>query len=387
MRNVNPQHQPPLESELQTESKEMLRSKKEYPSVSLLLPVNPQYPKVREEEKKLKAMIKKVEEKLESQVPAKIFSSLAAKFRKTLTTIDFSHLSRSLAVFVSQDKQKVIHLPFQVEEKTIIANSFELRDLLYAAKHSYHYAALSLSENKARLFWGYNHHLSEESLEELPLGITDTGGKGYSRSHKFNSISPGRNVPDQFAYREVQMEKYLHDLDKILSKQLGKKNIPLVLLGERKITDQFKAISKSTDKIIGKVDGNYDKASHHEILQRIEPSLEEKTTVMEKNAMALLDDAVSRRMSASGIAEVWKAVMEKRGRLLLVEKDYNCPAKLGGNKFTLIVNNVKENGIHIIPDAVDDIIEYVLLFGGDVIFVNNGTLPDHQRIALITYYA
>ena len=37
-------------------------------------------------------------------------------------------------------------------------------------------------------------------------------------------------------------------------------------------------------------------------------------------------------------------------------------------------------------DAVDDAIELVLKFGGDVVFVENGKLEDHSRIALITRF-
>lgn len=387
MRNVNIVNEPKTDSGLQPEALALLKAKKEYPSVSFLLPVNKQYPKVREEEKKLKAMVKKAEEKMEKELSAKMAASISEKLRKLTATLDFSHLSQSLAVFVSPVVQKVVHLTFPVEEKMIIGRTFELRDLLFAAKNSFHYIVLAISENKVRLFFGYNYSLAEVQQDDFPNGIIDTGGKGSSRTQSFSSFASSKHVSDLFDHREKQVEKYLYDIDNILSKILKEKKIPLVICGDRKVADKFRAISKNSSRIIGNADGNFDQTSEHNILAKIEPLLRGKLKTSVENTMALLEDAVSKRMCASGITEVWKAVMEKRGRLLVVEKDYRCPGKIGNNKFTLITTDLKENGSHLIPDAVDDIIEFVLLYGGEVVFVENGALPLHQRIALITYYA
>lgn len=387
MRNANLVNEPKIESGLQPDALALLKAKKEYPSVSFLLPVNKQYPKVREEEKKLKAMVKKAGEKMEKELSPKMAASISEKLLKLTATIDFSHLSQSLAVFVSPSEQKVMHLTFPVEEKMIIGRTFELRDLLFAAKTSFHYVVLAISENKVRFFLGYNLSLAEEYHEDFPNGIVDTGGKGHDRIQSFNQVSEKKHVTDLFAFREKQVEKYLYDIDNELSDILKRKNVPLVITGDRKITDKFRAISKNTSKIIGNVEGNYDQATESEMLAKVQPVLNQKLKASVENTMAILEDAVSKRMCVSGITEVWKAVMEKRGRLLVVEKDYRCPGKIGNNKFTLITTDLKENGSHLIPDAVDDVIEFVLLYGGEVVFVENGALPLHQGIALITYYA
>lgn len=387
MRNLNVIKEPQTNEGLPADVFSLFKAKKQYPSVSFLLPVNKLYPKVREEEKKLKGMVKKAGEKLAKELSAKMALSLSEKLNKTLSTIDFSHLSQSLAVFVSPVIQKVVHLTFPVEERIIIGRTFQLRDLLFAAKHSFHYIILTLSEKKARLFFGYNYQLVEEQIEDLPLGKEDTGGKGHSRTQTFSSFTSSKHVTDLFRHQEKQTEKYLYDVDNILSGILKNVNNPLIICGERKETDKFRAITKNDPCIIGTIEGNFDQATEYEILTKIEPVFREKFKTDEENTLTLLEDAVSKRMCASGISEVWKAVVEKRGRLLLVERDYHCPGKIGINKFTLITIGVKENGSHIIPDAVDDIIEYVFLYGGDVVFVKNGALKEHQGIALITYYA
>lgn len=80
-------------------------------------------------------------------------------------------------------------------------------------------------------------------------------------------------------------------------------------------------------------------------------------------------------------ADVWRVANEGRGSLLLVEKDYHAPA------------TTDEAGWHLLPadeaaapdgmdDAVDEIIETVLSKQGRVVFLENGQLETHQRIAL-----
>jgi hypothetical protein len=71
---------------------------------------------------------------------------------------------------------------------------------------------------------------------------------------------------------------------------------------------------------------------------------------------------------------------------LLVEKDYRVTGKQGKDKYTLITQGVDSSNTKNMTDAVDDLIEYTFEYGGDVAFVENGTLSEHGGIALVTYY-
>ena len=105
-----------------------------------------------------------------------------------------------------------------------------------------------------------------------------------------------------------------------------------------------------------------------------------RSTLMES-----LDRAIGEQKVASTVGEVWRFANEGRGRLLLVEEDFHVPGQLD------------ETGIHLSPaddpaapgvidDAVDEIIETVLSKQGRVVFVPNGQLATHQRIALVLRY-
>ncbi len=375
-----------IDAEETKDTREVFNAERVFPSVSILLPVNKKYPQFKDEEKKLKGLIKKAEERLRYDLSEKMASSISEKLEKTINTIDFTHLSESIAVFVSSTLQKVIHLSFPVEEKLIIGRTFELRDLLYAAKNSFHYIVLTISENKIGLYRGYNHHLEKEQNEDFPYGINDVGGKGHSREQTFTSFGSVKNVSDQKEHLEKQIEKYLRDVDAELSKVLKQTNVPVIIGGVEKEIAKFKLISKNKDSFLGFIEGNFDHSNAADILKKSEHIFQEKLMADQKKNLALLEEAVGKRTYASGVQDVWKTVMEKRGRLLVVEKDYRYAARLGKNKFTLVTTHFDEDDSREMKDVVDDIIEYTYFYGGDVAFVENGALADHSGIALITYY-
>jgi hypothetical protein len=81
---------------------------------------------------------------------------------------------------------------------------------------------------------------------------------------------------------------------------------------------------------------------------------------------------------------VWRLAQEGRGQLLLVEKNYHVPAVLSENGDLILVEAV--GGTEVIDDAVDEIIEAVLTKGGQVTLVDDGSLEEYQKIALILRY-
>jgi hypothetical protein len=74
---------------------------------------------------------------------------------------------------------------------------------------------------------------------------------------------------------------------------------------------------------------------------------------------------------------------EGRVRLLLVEDDFHYPATLDESGLVLTpAEDATAPGV--IDDAVDELIEMVMAKGGEVRFLANGSLADHQRIVALT---
>jgi hypothetical protein len=95
--------------------------------------------------------------------------------------------------------------------------------------------------------------------------------------------------------------------------------------------------------------------------------------------------AVSAQRSASTIGEVWRAAHEGRGNLLLVEEGYHYPATVDASGAHLTPAEDR-TAPGVIDDAVDDLIETVMRLNGEVVFVEDGQLAEHGRIALTLRY-
>lgn len=360
--------------------------KKAFPSVSIIIPVHKKYPHFKQDEEKMKSLLKETETILLKDFPSKKAKTLIADMRKLAREIDYKHLSDGLGLYISPYREKIFHFSFPVKEKVIIDKTFEVRDLLLEAKNNISYAVLTISEKKVRVLYGTNHTLTEGKIDEMPYNINDVGGKGSSRESSFTSFSSSKNVSDNKENTEKKTEKFLKEIDRVISSDKILKNSDLIICAPVRIIGHFKNITKNNSRILNYLPGNFDKLNHKKIQTKISGILEQKQIEVQKNALIKLEDAVGKKKSASGLHDVWKSAHTKKGRLLLVEKDFSSPARTGRKKSSLITDNLDKQDINYISDAVDDVIELVIKYGGDVVFMENGSLDEHGRIALINYY-
>lgn len=360
--------------------------RKAYPSVSILIPTDKRYPGFKNDQEKMNSLLKQTEDTLLKDFPSKKTKPLIKDMYNLAAGIDYRNLSDGLGLFVSPYREKLVLFPFPVKEKVIIDRTFELRDLLFAAKNDFNYAVITISEKKVRIFHGFNNRLVEEKYPDMPYNMNDVGGKGHSRVGTFTSFSSSKNVTDQKAYAERKLEKYTREIDRVISANKTLKKIPLVIAGPKRLAGHFHTITKNTKSILGYVNGNFDRLNEKEIYTRVSKLIGKRLSETQKEALGKLEEAVGSRKAVSGIRDVWKAAYNKQGRLLLVEKDFYSAGKTGKRPSSLISDNLDKYDIHYMNDSVDDVIELVLKYGGNVVFVDNGKLEEHGRIALITYF-
>lgn len=347
------------------------------PSVSLIIPTDKSYPQYRVDEGKIKSLVKRIEKDLLNEFPESKTKAVINKLNNLIAKIDHKHLSKALAIFVSPEKEKMFYLPFSVEEKLIIDSSFEIRDMLYSAKNSVDYVLLVIVNHETKMYHGYNNSLVEIKIKDLPLNI-----------EKFKRDYPQKvaNFSDTHAIEEINLENYLRAIDDSLTGVLKEINTSVIICGVKKTIGHFKKLTQNSKKIIDYVAGSYQNSSNEEIYKAIEPSILKWREKEQQNTLNKLGEAINKKQYASGIENIWRAAVEKKGRLLIVEKDFVLAAKKGKDEYTLITDGLDKNDPQVVPDIVDDIIELVLKNDGDIAFVDNGKLTEHQRIALITRY-
>jgi Bacterial archaeo-eukaryotic release factor family 3 len=362
---------------LTNEEQEIVGAVKYQPAVSVMMPFEPKMQSKGELEHQLKVTCQQVEKELADSYAADLVKPVMAKLRKLIGSLDYSTHKKSLAFFVSPIVEKLFYLDIPIEKKVTIDESFEIRDLVYSKKEIHKYLLLVLSGHRSSVFLG-NTTLFVRIAVNMPEHIA-----------AYINDAPERvgNFSDPSDRKEVLLEKFLHHIDNSLGHLLNAYRLPLFIMGTDRTIGHFKKLSHNLGYVIGYIPGNYENATETEIRQAVAPYVADWKKVKQGDLLHQLDAANGAHKLVTGINEVWKDATQKKGRLLIVEKNYVHVARLGADEKIINTEDINISGNHLyIKDAVDDIIEKVLENGGDVEFVDEGLLNGYNKIALIKFY-
>jgi hypothetical protein len=358
------------------EFSEVLESPKYFPSVSVIIPIESKINQQTELEYKMKNVYHKIETDLNKNYPPEKVNPVLQKLSKMIEQVNFQSNKKSIAIYVSPLMDKIYYLDVVTEEKTVIDDSFEIRDLIYNKKEDRKYFLLILSSKKIKYFECYNHH-----FKLLPSPVQD------EISFYTNDIAEKvTNFSDQSERKEILMDKFLMHADHGLSELLQTNKLSVFVTGADRIIGHFKKITKNSSNIRHYISGNFEESTQAELSIILDPVIKDWQKLKQISLLKEMDQALSHKKLACGIKEVWEAASQKRGRLLIVEKNYECPAQHSSEEDTIYIKNEILNQPLFIKDAVDDVIEKVLHFGGDVEFVDDQMLFNYQHIALIEYF-
>ncbi len=357
------------------EIKELIETVHYRPAVSVIIPFEPKMVPKDEINLSLKRVKNSVERELANNYPEDLVQLVTGKLKNCLANLNYNGHQKSIAIYVSPVFEKVLYLDIPVEEKIIIDESFEIRDLVYCKKELHKYLVLVLSGKEFNIFIG--------NTETFVKVVSDAPQSVYAYINEVPEKVA--NFSDNSSRREVIMDKFLHHIDNTLDIILKAYKLPLFVLGTDRIAGHFKALTRHAADVIDYVHGNYEEATAAELKTLLQPYVADWKKLKQAGLLKRLEAAANDKRLSSGITDVWKQASRGKGQLLLVEKNYMCAAVHGGND-EVIYKEAQLNNFSCIKDAVDDVIERVLEGGGDVEFVDAEVLNKFNRIALIQYY-
>ncbi len=342
------------------------------PAVSILMPFSEKGDLRKTLIQTLSLATDSVERELNNQYSREVVEPLMRRLRKRIEGLDIDRKKKSVAIFISPVFEKVVFLDIAVEEKIIIDESFEIRDLVYSRKQINKYLMLLLSSRESRIFLGNAHDFAR-----IKLDIPEWTGA-------YRNDVPERvaNFSDNKERKAVMRDKFLHQIDLALDPLLKNFKLPLFVLGTESVLGHFKKLSHHNHAVAGYIQGNYEGKSIVELRKILQPALEWYDKARQTLLMRRMDEAAGHKKLTGGIHAVWKEAMNNNGKLLLVEKNYMYAAQ----KSDSTTLRPEEGNFSTIRDAVDDLIEKVLETGGDVEFTDTGSLEKYDHIALITYH-
>lgn len=300
--------------------------------------------------------------------------------------IDFNRNKDAIGIFVSPYFKKLVKFPFPCTKKISVNESFLLSDLLYLENYSTPYYVLDVSKKEVHLFHGVMDHLEEIHSDNFPKKITDdyeyekpsqsSSDSGYSHVKSFEK--------DKTELQHLRLQKIFREVDKHLREYLTTKVTPLVLCGPERDISLFKSVTSHLDNTIASISDSQQYSNLHE--KEISAWLQVRSFI-DKQKLKLTEDfkeKIGAGLAVYGMEEVWEAAQEGKGFKLLVEKDYS--------RMAFVTQNGKLYKHHLIekhvmyPDVINEIISTVLEKNGKVIVVEKDALTDHKRLALINRY-
>lgn len=354
--------------------------------VSVVVPTHRLSPERRTDKLILEKAIDKATQLLYYKYPESEIKPLQQALEDMFRSIDFSRNADGIGLFLSQHIRHLVQFPFPVEEKVMVGDSFEMRDLLYKIQFSKPYLALQLNEKGARLFKGTWNELQEIKDDHFPQPFEEE--YTYQPPSRSTSYSGQAHVKsfekDKSVLEDVHYKNFLRNVDKMLGSYLAGDAL-LFLSGVNKKIALFQDVSSPTKKIAGKITGNYNHRNQSDLADAIHTLLHSFHQQEQLRLINEFREKIGENRGVSGLQDTWSAAKEGKALLLLLEKDYRCPGFLTADEYQLYLR--PPGKLHkSVADAVDDLVETVLEKNGRVFFTDNGMLKEYNRIALITRY-
>jgi Bacterial archaeo-eukaryotic release factor family 3 len=366
-----------MKTKVSPEIMEIIEATHYRPAISIMMPFDPKISLITELGHSLKIACDKVKQELIQNYPEEMVVFMMQKLNTIIEYLNFDTQRKSIAIYISPVFDKVMYLDIHVKEKIIINESFAIRDLIYNKKQTQAFLVLLLSGKESRLYLCNSGTFFVRILSQTPENID---------AYKNDLPEKVLNFSDVSQRKEIIMEKFFLHIDKELDSVINAYHLPIMVLGTERIVGHFKKLTKHSGAIVEYIHGNYDDANSDQMKEILEPHLHVLNEIKQKDLLKQLENAAGQKKLTIGIKDVWREAAHQKGRLLVVEKNFTFTAQLGSDESKIFKPTEPYHSFSYIKDAVDDVIEKVLEYGGDVEFVDDGVLQAYKHIALIQYY-
>jgi dihydrofolate reductase len=358
---------------MQKEILEKLASEKSNPCVTISLNTHRTRPDNAQDRLLLKNLGKEAGERLLAQFTKRQITPLLEKLDKIADEIDVSHNLDSLHVFLSNQTKEIIRSTWPARVNSVkINDSFFLRPLIKAYNRSEEYLILLLSQSGTSLFEALNDGIVEEIRnEDFPFPENPhviTSRKELSDSKRADNM----------------VREYLNKIDKAIVKVHNQTGMHCVVICTPENYTQLMQVADKPAVYHGFSNINYNDTANHTIAAQAWKIILEVQVQRKASAIAEMKAATSQGKVLTDVREIYRAVKEGRGELLITHQDFSQPASIK-DEFTIeLVRDPAQPGV--IDDITSTIAWEVISRKGRVIFTDQDEIRELGKVALKTRY-
>lgn len=368
---------------------EFLLAEHEPPCVSLYLPTHRSHPGNAQDPIRFRNLVKKAEKHLSEKYPSNDNAKLLKPFKKLADDRFFwSHNGDGLAVLGGPEAFRVYRLQRPVTELCIVAGTFHSKPLMRIVQSADSYQILGLNQRTYTIYEG-----NRDGIQELPPidGVPQTAAEllhedadepdraqrvyGTARA----STQHGTNLKQDAEKRDV--ERFFRAVDQAVLRHRSKPSgLPLILAALPKHHHLFRSISRNPQLMAGAIDVHPDDLSPAALRERA-------WKLVLPQYLAQLDSHLEAfgKVHGSGrgtdrLDEIATASLAGRVATLLIEADRLIPGTVDTSSGTI---SAGESHRPSDGDILDDLGEFVLKNGGEVVIVPAEKMPTRTGAAAI----
>lgn len=320
----------------------------------------------------LKNLVKEAESRLLADFAKREVQKLIDKLNILADSIDHRQNLESLILFVNQDIAEFIRLPIPVEDRVVIDNTFATRDLIRGMHNQVNYYVLELSRDEARLIEASN----DKVIKEL--------GFPFPFKNEFAQIA--QSHPSNATRRQNLMAEFFNQVDKIVNEARKDNPLPVLISSEQENYSAYLKIADQPHTIFDTfLSRNKHTGQDHAIVSDAWQIVREYNININNERKAELQKAVSLNKFVSDTNDIYRAIKEGRIQTLFVEQGLFQPAIIQNEQIIYVPDDQRE-GLGVIDDIYDELIEMNMDFGGDVVFLPKGELAKFNGFGAITRY-
>ncbi len=351
---------------------EKLAGENSNPSITISLTTHRTHPDNTEDAIVLKNLVADAGKRLLEEYTKREVAPILEKLQQVHDSIDHNYNLDSLHIFISGTTAEVIKLPHSVpENRVFVDESFAIKPLIDALNRTEEYAILLLSQNGVQLFEAQNDAIREEIVNtDFPF-----------------TENPFDVAPQNTSHARIvgnQLKEYLNYVDKAVVREFNRTGLQTVVIAT---PENYRALQEVADRPAvyqGHAAIDYNNTAHHQIAAQAWDIVKGIQSERKARAISEMKEAAAQSRILTDVSEIYRAALEGRGELLVVNSGFSQPARITGDNGIELVTDPEAPGV--VDDIVSTIAWKVLSAKGRTLFTTMEALNDLGQMVLKVRY-
>lgn len=319
------------------------------PVLSLYMPTALEVDERRQNEIRLKNLLRQARSRLETL-------GMAGTGAQALTErVDKAPLEREMwqahgrgfAVFSGRDLLAHAALPFRVRELVVASPRFQLRPLIEALARQRRFWLLAMSQKDVRLYRGDEKALTEvDTGSHLPRSLVEVAGREPTgKELYFHSANRGGEAAIFHGTGagkddvEPEQEQFVRAVATGLEHFLKQDDSPVILAADNQLRALYARVSRHAERVLDEIDGNVEhvpeESLHAESWRRMEAELERRRDT----ELYRLGNSGPELPVSADLADIVRAATEGRIDTLFTAADRHCWGRWDASERTVEIHD------------------------------------------------